>query len=97
MEAAGLPEVAFTAWTNIVDTGRLRASETLLIHGGTSGIGSLAIQMFAARGIRVFTTAGNDAKCEACLGLGAARAINYAREDFVGVVQAAKLMRRAWM
>jgi len=85
--AAGLPEAAFTAWTNIVDTGRLQAGETLLIHGGTSGIGSLAIQMFAARGHRVFTTAGSDAKCEACLSLGAARAINYAREDFVGLVR----------
>jgi NADPH:quinone reductase len=87
VDAAGLPEAAFTAWTNIVDTGRLQANETLLIHGGTSGIGSLAIQMFAARNNRVFTTAGSDAKCEACLGLGAARAINYAREDFVGVVR----------
>ena len=87
VEAAGLPEAAFTAWTNIVDTGRLQPRETLLIHGGTSGIGSLAIQMFAARGTRVFTTAGSDAKCEACLGFGAARAINYAREDFVGVVR----------
>jgi NADPH2:quinone reductase len=87
VEAAGLPEAAFTAWTNIVDTGRLQPGETLLIHGGTSGIGSLAIQMFAARGTRVFTTAGSDAKCEACLGFGAARAINYAREDFVGVVR----------
>ena len=87
VEAAGLPEAAFTAWTNIVDTGRLQPGETLLIHGGTSGIGSLAIQMFSARGTRVFTTAGSDAKCEACLGFGAARAINYAREDFVGVVR----------
>lgn len=87
VEAAGLPEAAFTAWTNIVDTGRLQSSETLLIHGGTSGIGSLAIQMFAARGHAVFTTAGSDAKCEACKSLGAARAINYMREDFVAVVK----------
>jgi len=87
VDAAGLPEAAFTAWTNIVDTGRLQPGETLLIHGGTSGIGSVAIQMFAARGTHVFTTAGSDAKCEACLGFGAARAINYAREDFVGVVR----------
>ena len=87
VDAAGQPEAAFTAWTNIVDTGRLQPGETLLIHGGTSGIGSVAIQMFAARGTHVFTTAGSDAKCEACLGFGAARAINYAREDFVGVVR----------
>lgn len=86
-EAAGLPEAAFTAWTNVIDTGRLRPGETLLIHGGTSGIGSLAIQIFAARGHRIFTTAGSDAKCQACIDLGAARAINYHREDFVGVVR----------
>jgi NADPH2:quinone reductase len=88
VEAAGLPEAAFTAWTNIVDTGRLRANETLLIHGGTSGIGSLAIQMFAARGIRVFATAGSDDKCTACTRFGAVRAINYKSEDFVAVVKA---------
>ncbi|MBA2588923.1 MAG: NAD(P)H-quinone oxidoreductase [Alphaproteobacteria bacterium] len=87
MEAAGLPEAAFTAWTNIIDTGRLASGESLLIHGGTSGIGSLAIQMFAARGHRVFTTAGSDAKCEAARSFGATRAINYTREDFVGVVK----------
>jgi NADPH2:quinone reductase len=80
--AAGLPEAAFTAWTNIVDTGRLGASESLLIHGGTSGIGSLAIQIFAARGHRVFTTAGSDEKCKAARTFGAARAINYRSEDF---------------
>ena len=87
IEAAGLPEAAFTAWTNIVDTGRLQPGETLLVHGGTSGIGSLAIQIFAARGHRVFATAGSDAKCEACKRFGAARAINYKTEDFVGVVR----------
>jgi NADPH2:quinone reductase len=87
IEAAGLPEAAFTAWTNIVDTGRLAPGETLLVHGGTSGIGSLAIQIFAARGHRVFATAGSDAKCEACLRFGAARAINYKTEDFVAVVR----------
>jgi NADPH2:quinone reductase len=87
VEAAGLPEAAFTAWTNIVDTGRLQPGESLLIHGGTSGIGSLAIQMFAARGHRIFTTAGSDAKCEACKTFGATRAINYTSEDFVAVVK----------
>jgi putative PIG3 family NAD(P)H quinone oxidoreductase len=87
IEAAGLPEAAFTAWTNIVDTGRLGAGETLLVHGGTSGIGSLAIQMFAARGHQVFTTAGSDEKCQACRRFGAARAINYKTEDFVAAVR----------
>jgi putative PIG3 family NAD(P)H quinone oxidoreductase len=82
VEAAGLPEAAFTAWTNIVDTGRLAPGESLLIHGGTSGIGSLAIQIFAARGHRVFTTAGSDEKCEAARKFGAARAINYRSEEF---------------
>src|SRR6201999_1641331 len=87
IEAAGLPEAAFTAWANIMDAGRLHTGETLLIHGGTSGIGSLAIQMFATRGHRIFTTAASDKKCEAARGLGAARAINYRREDFVAVVK----------
>ena len=86
--AAGLPEAAFTAWTNIIDTARLQSGETLLIHGATSGIGSLAIQIFAARGNRIFTTAGSDAKCAAAHSFGAARAINYAAEDFVAVVKA---------
>ncbi|HYS46078.1 MAG TPA: NAD(P)H-quinone oxidoreductase [Rhizomicrobium sp.] len=86
-EAAGLPEAAFTAWTNIMDTGRLAPGETLLIHGGTSGIGSLAIQMFAARGHRIFTTAGSDEKCTAAVRFGAACAINYRSEDFVAVVK----------
>jgi len=87
IEAAGLPEAAFTAWTNIMDTGRLAPGESLLIHGGTSGIGSLAIQIFAALGHTVFTTAGSDGKCTAARGLGAARAINYQNEDFVAVVK----------
>ena len=88
VEAAGLPEAAFTAWTNIMDTGRLQPGETLLIHGGTSGIGSLAIQMFAAHGHTIFTTVGSDEKCEAAKGFGATRAINYRAEDFVTVVKA---------
>jgi len=87
IEAAGLPEAAFTAWANIVDAGRLRPGESLLIHGGTSGIGSLAIQMFAARGHHIFTTAGSDSKCDAARSFGAARAINYRSEDFVAVVK----------
>jgi putative PIG3 family NAD(P)H quinone oxidoreductase len=87
VEASGLPEAAFTAWTNIVDTGRLQPGQTLLIHGGTSGIGSLAIQIFATRGTRIFATAGSDAKCDACRTFGAARAINYKNEDFVAVAK----------
>jgi putative PIG3 family NAD(P)H quinone oxidoreductase len=87
VEASGLPEAVFTAWTNIVDSGRLLPGETLLIHGGTSGIGSIAIQIFAARGHRIFATAGSDAKCDACGAFGAARAINYKNEDFVAVVK----------
>jgi putative PIG3 family NAD(P)H quinone oxidoreductase len=85
--AAALPEAAFTAWTNVMDAGRLQPDETLLIHGATSGIGSLAIQIFAARGHTIFTTAGSDKKCEAARRLGASRAINYHSEDFVGVVK----------
>jgi NADPH2:quinone reductase len=88
VEAAGLPEAAFTAWTNIVDMGRLAAGESLLIHGGTSGIGSLAIQIFAGRGHKIFTTTGSDDKCEAARKFGATRAINYRDEDFVAVVKA---------
>lgn len=87
IDAAGLPEAAFTAWTNIIDTGRLAPGETLLVHGGTSGIGSLAIQIFAARGHRVFATVGSDEKNAAARGLGAARAINYRSEDFVAAVK----------
>jgi NADPH2:quinone reductase len=87
VDAAGLAEAAFTAWTNVMDMGRLAAGESLMIHGGTSGIGSLAIQMFAARGHYIFTTAGSDEKCEATRRFGAARAINYRDEDFVAVVK----------
>ena len=87
VEAAGLPEAAFTAWTNVVDAGRLQPGETLLIHGGTSGVGSIALQIFAARGHKIFTTVGSETKCEAARKLGAARAINYREEDFVAVVK----------
>ncbi|MBN9588232.1 MAG: NAD(P)H-quinone oxidoreductase [Alphaproteobacteria bacterium 64-11] len=87
VDAAGLPEACFTAWTNVIDTGRLAGGETLLVHGGTSGIGTIAIQMFAALGHRVFATAGSDEKCAACVNLGAARAINYRSEDFVAAVK----------
>jgi NADPH:quinone reductase len=88
VDAAALPEALFTAWTNIMDTGRLKPGETLLIHGGTSGIGVIAIQMFAALGHTVFATAGSAEKCTLCETLGASRAINYKTEDFVAVVKA---------
>lgn len=88
VEAAGLPEAAFTAWTNIVHTGRIAPGESLLIHGGTSGIGSLAIQIFAGRGHHIFTTVGSAEKCAAALRLGAAHAINYRDQDFVAIVKA---------
>ena len=87
VQAAGLPEAVFTAWTNIMDAGRLAAGESLLIHGGTSGIGSMAIQIFAARGHRIFTTAGSDEKCRAAHGFGAAYAINYRKGDFVAAIK----------
>lgn len=88
VDAAALPEAHFTVWTNVVDRARLRPSETLLVHGGSSGIGTAAIQLFAARGHRVFSTAGSADKCAACVNLGATRAINYRVEDFVEVVRA---------
>ena len=87
VNAAGLPEAAFTAWANIQDMGRLAPGESLLVHGGTSGIGSLAIQIFAGRGHRIFTTVGSEEKCDAARKFGAARAINYREEDFVAVVK----------
>ncbi|PTX01477.1 NAD(P)H-quinone oxidoreductase [Pararhodobacter aggregans] len=86
--AACLPETFFTVWTNVFDRGRLQAGERFLIHGGTSGIGTTAIQLAAARGARVFATAGSDDKCQACLDLGAERAINYRNEDFVAAMRA---------
>jgi len=88
VDAAALPEALFTAWTNIADTGRLKPGETLLVHGGASGIGVAAIQMFAALGHTVFATAGSDEKCRLCEQLGARRAINYRAEDFVAVTRA---------
>ena len=84
--AAGIPETTFTVWSNVFDRGRLAAGETILIHGGSSGIGTAAIQMARARGARVLTTAGSDAKCAACLALGAERAINYRTVNFVTAV-----------
>ncbi len=88
IEAAALPEVHFTVWTNLIDSARLKPGESVLIHGGSSGIGTAAIQLCAARGHTVFATAGSKEKCAAIAALGAARAIAYRDEDFVEVVKA---------
>lgn len=88
-EAACLPETCFTVWSNIVMRGGLQAGERFLVHGGTSGIGTTAIQIAAALGARVFATAGSDEKCQVCRDLGAEVALNYHSDDFVPVLQAA--------
>jgi len=88
VNAAAVPETFFTVWTNVFDRGRLKAGETALFHGGSSGIGTTAIQLAVARGARVFATAGSDDKCRACEQLGAERGINYKTEDFVAVIKA---------
>ncbi len=82
VQAASLPETFFTVWSNLMDRGRLASGETVLIQGGTSGIGVTAIQLAKAFGARVFATAGSDEKCAACLALGADAAINYKTHDF---------------
>ena len=87
VEAASLPETFFTVWTNVFDRAGLKEGETLLVQGGTSGIGVTAIQLATAMGHRVFATAGSDEKCRACEELGAERGINYRSEDFVDVVK----------
>jgi len=87
VEAASLPETFFTVWTNVFDRAGLKDGETLLVQGGTSGIGVTAIQLATALGHRVFATAGSDDKCRACEELGAERGINYRSEDFVEVVK----------
>ena len=83
VNGAGLPEALFTVWYNVFDRAGLAPGESLLVHGGTSGIGTTAIQLAVARGHRVFTTAGSDEKCARCLELGAELAINYNDDDFV--------------
>ncbi len=88
VEAAGLPETFFTVWTNVFERGRLQPGETLLVHGGSSGIGTTAIQMASRLGARVLATAGSREKCAACERLGAAPAINYRESDFVEAVKA---------
>jgi putative PIG3 family NAD(P)H quinone oxidoreductase len=85
--AAAIPETFFTVWTNVFERGRLQSGESLLVHGGASGIGTTAIQLARARGARVFATAGSTEKCAACERLGAERAINYRQEDFAAVVR----------
>ncbi|MCH7931640.1 MAG: NAD(P)H-quinone oxidoreductase [Proteobacteria bacterium] len=87
VKAAALPETFFTVWTNVFQRGRLEGGERFLVHGGSSGIGTTAIQIAHARGARVFATAGSAGKCAACERLGAERAINYRDEDFVAVVK----------
>jgi putative PIG3 family NAD(P)H quinone oxidoreductase len=86
LSAAAIPETFFTVWTNVFDRGRLRAGESALFHGGSSGIGTTAIQLAVARGARVYVTAGSDDKCRACEALGAERAINYKTFDFVAAI-----------
>lgn len=85
-EAAALPETFFTVWTNVFDRGRLKQGETLLVHGGSSGIGTTAIMLGKAFGAVVAVTAGSDDKCQACRELGADLAINYRDQDFVAVL-----------
>jgi putative PIG3 family NAD(P)H quinone oxidoreductase len=87
VEAAAIPETFFTVWTNVFDRGRLIPGESLLVHGGSSGIGTTAIQLAHAFGASVFATAGSAEKCAACEQLGATRAINYRNEDFVAVIR----------
>lgn len=86
-QAAGLPETCFTVWSNLFDRAQLQASQTVLIHGGSSGIGITAIQMAKAAGAQVIVTAGSAEKCAACLQLGADHAINYREQDFVEQVK----------
>jgi NADPH2:quinone reductase len=87
IEAAALPETFLTVWTNVFQRGRLQAGETLLVHGGSSGIGTTAIQLASRSGSRVFATAGSAEKCSKCRELGASVAIDYRTEDFVKVVE----------
>jgi len=88
IEAAALPETFFTVWTNLFERGGLKPGETMLVHGGSSGIGTTAIQLAKAFGARIFTTAGSREKCQACEKLGADVAIEYKREDFAEVIKA---------
>lgn len=89
VEAAALPETFFTVWTNVFERGRLREGETLLVHGGSSGIGTAAVAIAHARGARVLATAGSPEKCAGCVTLGAERAVNCRQEDFVAAAMEA--------
>jgi NADPH2:quinone reductase len=93
VDAAAIPETFFTVWTNVFERGRLQRGDTILIHGGTSGIGTTAIQLAAAFGARVFATAGSDEKVAACEALGAAVAVNYRTTDWVQAVRDATANR----
>jgi len=86
-EAAALPETVFTVWSNVFDRGGLRAGETLLVHGGSSGIGTMAIQLASALGARVIATAGSAEKAAACVQLGARHCVDYRSEDYVAAVR----------
>ncbi|MEO8224583.1 MAG: NAD(P)H-quinone oxidoreductase, partial [Gammaproteobacteria bacterium] len=86
IEAAAIPETFFTVWTNVFERGRLQPGESLLIHGGASGIGTTAIQLGVAFGARVFVTAGSDEKCALCVELGAEQAVNYRKDKFLDVL-----------
>src|SRR5690606_10313156 len=86
--AACLPETCFTVWSNVVMRGGLKAGERFLVHGGTSGIGTTAIQIASALGARVFTTAGSDKKCSVCTEIGAEQAVNYNDADYVEMMKA---------
>lgn len=86
LDAAGLPETCFTVWTNVFERGRLQPGESLLVHGGSSGIGTTAIQIACALGATVYATAGSEEKCQACVELGASWAVNYKEEDFQEVL-----------
>jgi putative PIG3 family NAD(P)H quinone oxidoreductase len=86
-EAAALPEALFTCWYNFFDVGRLQPGERVLIHGGTSGVGSMGLQLLSALGHEVYATCGDDRKCNAAEGFGAARAINYRDENFIAVIR----------
>ena len=87
ISAAGLPETFFTVWSNVFDRGRLAAGDSFLVHGGSSGIGTTAIQLAHAFGARVFATAGSPEKCAVCVELGAERAIDYRQEDFTAIIK----------
>ena len=89
VQAAAVPETFFTVWHNVFERGGLKAGDWFMVHGGTSGIGTTAIQLATAFGAKVITTAGSAEKCQACLDLGAARAVNYRSEDFVAAAKEA--------